>query len=78
MPTLVNLIVKKVNVASFCATAEEEIQKEIKFFNIVLIANVTVHFTLLSLDLKNKILNKNKSNLDLIFRDILIPPPKLI
>jgi hypothetical protein len=75
VPTIVTLIEKKVDVTAFYAFSEEEIHKEIKaeFKH-----TYSFDFTDYNYVTKTKIFSENQSNLDLISREILIPPPKFV
>lgn len=77
MPTIVTLIEEKVNVTAFYSTSEEEIQKEVKELKLVLKEYCFQGILQFEFNSNIKIFNENQSNLDLISRDILIPPPKL-
>ena len=78
MPTIVTLIEKKVNVAAFYSTSEEEIQKEIKEVKLVIRDTYCLEIPSFEFTSNVKIFSENQYNLDLISRDILIPPPKFI
>lgn len=75
VPTIVTLIDKKVDVTAFYSFSEEEIHKEIKAeFKM----NHSIDFTNYNYITKTKIFSENQSNLDLISKEILIPPPKFV
>lgn len=75
VPTIVTLIEKNVDVSAFYAFSEEEIHKELKAeFK----EQFAFEFTNYHYLIKTKIFSENQSNLALISKEILIPPPKFV
>ena len=75
VPTIVTLIEKKVDVSAFYSFSEEEIHKEMKAEFKYNFNNEFPDFDYIT---KTKIFSENQSDLDLISKEILIPPPKLV
>lgn len=75
VPTIVTLIEEKSDVSAFYSSAEEEIHKEIKAEIKDYYSFDVIHYTYTS---KTKIFSENQSNLRLLSKEILIPPPKLV
>jgi hypothetical protein len=78
VPTIVTLIEEKVDVSAFYSAAEEEIHKEIKQVKAEIKDSYNFDLTNYTYNSKTKIFSENQSNLDLISKEILIPPPKFI
>ena len=78
VPTIVTLIEEKVNVTAFYSASEEEIHKEIKQIKAEVKDSYSFDLTNYFYNSKTKIFSENQSNLDLISKEILIPPPKFI